>query len=117
MSSMPIIYAGTIGQSVWRSPDGGDTWQRATQGMFIEANIRAIAISPSNAEVLYAGTEDGLYRTEDGGDSWALIDSPMKDMQIWALAIDPNSPDTIFAGTCPSALFPHAGRRRELAAT
>lgn len=105
MTSTPIIYAGTIGQSVWRSRDGGDSWQRASNGMFLECDIRAIAVSPANSALLYAGAGAGLYRTQDGGDSWELVDSPMNDLQIWALAIDPTSPDTIYAGTCPSALY------------
>ena len=105
MTSIPTIYTGTVGQSVWRSRDGGESWQRATEGMFSECDIRAIAISPDDAAVLYAGTEAGLYCTQDGGDSWEFITSPMNDLQIWALAIDPTSPQTIYAGTCPSALF------------
>lgn len=105
MTARPTIYAGTIGQSVWRSNDGGEHWERSSQGMFLEADIRAIAISPEDSAVLYAGTEGGLYRTQDGGDSWTLIESPMDDLEIWALAIDPTDPDTIFAGTCPSALY------------
>lgn len=105
MTALPTIYTGTIGQSVWRSSDGGESWERSSQGMFLEADIRAIAISPEDSTVLYAGTEGGLYRTRDGGDSWTLIESPMDDLEIWALAIDPTDPDTIFAGTCPSALY------------
>lgn len=105
MTTKPTIYTGTVGQSVWRSRDGGESWDRATQGMFSEADIRALAVSPDNAAVLLAGTEAGLYRTEDGGDTWAAVSSPMNELQIWALAIDPASPDTIYAGTCPSALF------------
>ncbi len=105
MTKKPIIYTGTVGQSVWRSRDGGESWERATQGMFSESDIRALAVSPDNAAVLLAGTEAGLYRTEDGGDTWAHVDSPMNEVQIWALAIDPASPDTIYAGTCPSALY------------
>ena len=105
MITVPTIYTGTIGQSVWRSRDGGDSWQRATEGMFSESDIRAIAISPDDAAVLYAGSEAGLYRTRDGGDSWELVESPMRDRQIWALAIDPTDAQTIYAGTCPSALY------------
>ena len=105
MTAMPTIYTGTVGQSVWRSRDGGESWERATQGMFSEADIRALEVSPDNAAVLLAGTEAGLYRTEDGGDTWAAVNSPMNELQIWALAIDPTNPDTVYAGTCPSALF------------
>ncbi len=105
MTTKPTIYTGTVGQSVWRSRDGGESWERATQGMFSEADIRALEVSPDNAAVLLAGTEAGLYRTEDGGDTWAAVSSPMNELQIWALAIDPTNPDTVYAGTCPSALF------------
>ena len=105
MTANPTIFAGTIGQSVWRSRDGGDSWERASQGLFMESDIRAIAIDPGDSAVMYAGTEAGVYRTRDGGDSWALVDSPMNDLEIWALAVDPANSDTIFAGTCPSALF------------
>lgn len=105
MTSTPTIYAGTIGQSVWRSQDGGESWLRASQGMFMEADIRAIAVRPDNQAVLFAGTEGGLYRSHNGADSWEHVDSPMNDLQIWALSIDPNDPATMFAGTCPSALF------------
>ena len=87
MTTKPIIYTGTIGQSVWRSHDGGDFWERASKGLFMEADIRAIAIDPDNSAVLYAGTEAGIYRTRDGGDSWGLVDSPMNELEIWALAI------------------------------
>ena len=98
MTARPIIYTGTIGQSVWRSLDGGESWERASKGMFMEADIRAIAIDPDNAKVLYAGTEAGLYRTRDGADSWELVDSPMNDLEIWALAIDPSVPTPSLPG-------------------
>ena len=105
MTKKPIIYTGTIGQSVWRSRDGGESWERASKGLFMEADIRAMAIDPDNSAVLFAGTEAGIYRTGDGGDSWELVDSPMNGLEIWALAIDPSGSGTIFAGTCPSALY------------
>ena len=64
------LYAGTIGQSVWRSTDNGDTWERASNGIFPEADVRAIAVNPSNPDVVYAGTESGVFRSENGGDAW-----------------------------------------------
>ncbi|MEM7129192.1 MAG: hypothetical protein AAF702_22865 [Chloroflexota bacterium] len=105
MGQKPTIYVGTIGQSIWRSADGGESWERATQGLFPESDIRAIAINPQNPAILFAGSGAGIYRSQDGADSWSLIDSPMNDRQIWSLAINPKNPDILYAGTCPSALF------------
>ena len=99
------LYAGTIGQSVWRSTDNGDTWNRASNGLFPEADVRAIAVSPSNSDTVYAGTEKGIFRTNDAADSWHRLPSPMDELEVWAIAIDPRSSDTVYAGTCPSALF------------
>ena len=105
MANTPTIYAGTVGQSVWCSKDGGDSWDRATEGMFPEAHIRALAASPDDRSILFAGTEAGICRSTDGGDNWHSIESPMDKMQVWAIAINPNNADTIYAGTCPSAIF------------
>jgi len=101
----PTLYAGTIGQSVWRSTDNGDTWGRASNGLFPEADIRALAVSPSNPDTLYAGTENGIFQTTDAAESWHHLPSLMDGREVWAIAIDPNASDTVYAGTCPSALF------------
>ena len=101
----PVMYIGTIGQSVWRSTDLGDSWKRASNGIFAEADIRAIAVDPDNSSVVFAGTENGLYRTADGAETWQLIDSEMNGLQIWDIEISEKNPNTIFVGTCPSDLF------------
>ena len=67
--------------------------------------MRAFAVHPRDQGTVYAGTDTGIYRTGDGGDSWEKLESPMNEVPIWALAVDPVDPDTIFAGTRPSALF------------
>lgn len=101
----PTVYAGTIGQGVWRSEDGGDSWRRTTKGMFSESDIRAISVNPDNPSILFAGTGKGIYRSKNGADTWDQLDSSMNDLQIWAIAINPQNPSTVYAGTCPSALF------------
>ncbi len=107
-----ILYAGTVGQGVWRSLDGGETFQRRCAGMFMEAEVRALAVDPSGSAVLYAGTDAGLYRTTDGGERWVRLETPFDPgggwpagTAIWSVLIHPNDPNLIFVGTCPSALY------------
>lgn len=76
----------------------------------IDGQANVVAINPRDARILYLGTaEGGVWKTTDGGQSWA----PVTDMQlirgqppqaqgtgsIGALAIDPSTPNTIYAGT------------------
>jgi photosystem II stability/assembly factor-like uncharacterized protein len=105
MSKDVTICVGTLGQGIWRSSDGGETWQRVRHGLYSESAVRALAVHPRDARILYCGADSGIYRSEDGGEHWERLDSPMNEIPIWALAIDPIEPDTIFAGTRPGALF------------
>ncbi len=107
-----VVYAGTIGQGVWRSTDGGETFRRACAGMFLEADVRALAAHPQNPQVLYAGTNAGIYRTEDGGGRWERLPAPFDPgrgweagTSVWSLLVHPRRPDTLFVGTCPAALY------------
>lgn len=74
------IYAGTEQEGVFLSPDGGNSWSPASQGLPEAlaggrvAPIRSLAVDPTNPQVAYAGTElHGLYKTTDGGAAWAAI--------------------------------------------
>jgi len=75
-----IFYVGTEREGIFRSPDGGASWIPASRGL-PEAlaggrpePIRTLAIDPTNPSTAYAASElHGLYRTTDGGASWAAI--------------------------------------------
>jgi photosystem II stability/assembly factor-like uncharacterized protein len=54
---------------------------------------------------VFAGAEDGIYKSVDSGQSFERLDSPMNKMDVWRIAFDPTNPDTMFAGTRPAALF------------
>ena len=99
------ICVGTIGGGIWRSPDGGDSWNRVRTEHALEYDARALAVHPREPNIVYAGTDSGVYRSEDRGASWDRLDSPLDSVHTWALAIDPVEPNTIFAGTKPSAVF------------
>ena len=104
------ILVGTVGQGVMRSADGGETWRRIgiDQGLHSDALVRCLANHPRHPSLVFAGTDKGMYRSDDGGLRWQPIDSQLKDYSVWAPAIDAQEPENIYAGTgtpTPAALF------------
>jgi photosystem II stability/assembly factor-like uncharacterized protein len=86
------------GGGVFRSADGGRTWSAAG---LVGLAVRALAMAPSDPNVLVAGTLDGIYRSLDASRSWERI-SPERHEELRnldSLAIDPRDPQTIYAGT------------------
>jgi photosystem II stability/assembly factor-like uncharacterized protein len=105
MSQPHRIYVGTIGQGLWRSTDGGDSFVRASDGLFVECHVRALAVHPRDPRTLYLGSEQGLFRSRDGADSWERVESPLNGMQLWSILLLPHNPEVILVGTCPARLF------------
>jgi photosystem II stability/assembly factor-like uncharacterized protein len=110
------IFAGTFDRGVYRSLDGGDTWESVGSGM-ADARVLSIAISPceqvAGRSVVYAGTEPSmLYRSTDDGATWqpspALANLP--SAPTWSfpprphthharwIALHPTDPRTIYVG-------------------
>ncbi|HTU83652.1 MAG TPA: hypothetical protein VMF61_16100, partial [Candidatus Acidoferrales bacterium] len=93
-----LYYIGTAGGGVWKSDDGGATWQPVFDKISAPA-IGAVAIDPTNQNVVWAGTGeanprndvsygDGIYRTTDGGKTW--VDMGLRETRhIARIAIDP----------------------------
>jgi photosystem II stability/assembly factor-like uncharacterized protein len=84
---------------LFRSHDGGKNWQ-ALPGMHGKS-VRAMAIAASDHRVLAVGALDGVYRSRDGGDSWERISSANQSeiKNIESIAIDPQNPNVVYAGT------------------
>jgi len=79
--------------------DGGKSW-RTIEGMRGKS-IRALTISPSNPKVLVVGALDGVYRSDDSGETWRRIspEGHAEIKNIESIAIDPKNPDVVYAGT------------------
>jgi photosystem II stability/assembly factor-like uncharacterized protein len=105
MAGTHRLYVGTIGEGLWRSTDGGDTFIRTCDGMFVECHVRGLAIHPADPRTLYLGSEQGLFISRDGADNWDRVESPLNDKQIWSILLVPDHPEVILVGTCPARLF------------
>src|SRR4051794_2952355 len=99
------LYVGTIGEGLWRSLDGGVSFTRTCEGMFVECHVRALAVHPDDARVLYLGTEQGLFRSDDGAEHWQRVGAPLDGLQIWSILLLPAAPEVILVGTCPARVF------------
>ncbi len=84
---------------IYVSWDSGATW--TNQAEMRGQSIRALGESPSDPNILVAGTLQGVYRSLDGGQRWRRI-SPAENAEIHnveSVAIDPKDPKIIYAGT------------------
>jgi photosystem II stability/assembly factor-like uncharacterized protein len=87
------------GGGLWISHDAGHTWQESAD--FKDQPVHALVQAPSDPHILFAGTLQGVYRSNDGGATWAQI-SPAGSHEIHeieSLAVDPADPDIVYAGT------------------
>lgn len=82
----------------FKSTDGGRTWREAEQ-LKNEA-IHALAQSPTNPDTLLIGTNSGVYRSRDAGESWEKLPTVgMTNANIESLAIDPRDDKVVYAGS------------------
>jgi photosystem II stability/assembly factor-like uncharacterized protein len=114
-----LFYFGAAAGGVWKSIDSGATWKPIFDSV-PNASIGAIAVAPSNHEVIYVGTGegalrgnitwgDGVYKSTDGGKTWASIG--LKDTrQIGAMIVDPTNPDVVLVAAEGHAFGPNAER-------
>ena len=110
-----IVWAGTgetfirsnvsIGNGVWKSTDGGDTWHH--MGLENTGRIGRVIVHPTNPDIVYAAAlghgyqpqqERGIYRTKDGGKTWERVLFVNDSTGASDLAMDPNNPRILFAG-------------------
>ncbi len=87
---------GTYGIGILRSKDGGATWSKSLD-FTLDQNkgVWDVEVAPSDPSIVYAATTDGVYKSNDGGDSWALMHSVVLAND---LAVHPNDPNKVVVG-------------------
>ena len=111
MSAGYTLCVGTVGGGLSHTSDAGKTWDRIRDPIPSECNVRALSVYPDNPHRILAGTDLGIFRSEDNAATWERLESPMESLQIWSVAVDPSDPDVIFAGTRPDAFRSSDGGR------
>lgn len=67
--------------------------------------ISAVAVHPTNSQIVYVSSSQGVVKTRDGGASWTPINEGLEHSQVLAFAIDPSATSTIYAGTFANAIY------------
>jgi photosystem II stability/assembly factor-like uncharacterized protein len=114
-----LFYIGAVNGGVWKSDDAGRTWMPIFDGQST-GSIGAIAVAPSNDDVVYVGSGegmhrpdlsvgDGMYRSRDGGATWTHLG--LRDaQQIAAIAVDPHDPNRLFVAALGHPYGPNPQR-------
>jgi photosystem II stability/assembly factor-like uncharacterized protein len=114
-------YFGGVGGGVWKTTDGGLSWRPMTdKTKDMAASIGAIAVAPSDPNVIYAGTGEacirgniisgnGVYKSIDAGKTWSF--TGLRDTQaIGRLIVHPKNPDIVFVAALGHPFGPSTER-------
>ena len=118
VASQPdLFYMGSVDGGVWRSVNYGISWENITDGWpSASDSIGAIAVAPSNPNVIYVGTGesdirndmitgDGIYKSVDAGKTWTY--AGLRDTHTtMGLVVDPQNPDVVYAASMGHVFVP-----------
>lgn len=113
------FYMGATGGGVWRTDDGGTTWRCVSDGFF-GGSIGAVAVAPSDSNIVYVGggevtvrgnvsSGQGMWKSIDGGKSWKAIG--LEDSRhIPRIRIDPKDPSLVYVAALGHLYGPNRER-------
>jgi photosystem II stability/assembly factor-like uncharacterized protein len=118
-----FLNSGGPGSALWKSTDGGDSWTEVVGNGFPTAmkGRIGIAISQSNPDIMYTMVEaeeeedgsggNGLYRSEDGGESWEKVnDTNSRPFYYSQVRVDPLDPDRVYFSSTPLQFSSDGGK-------
>jgi photosystem II stability/assembly factor-like uncharacterized protein len=114
-------YFGATGGGLWKTTDGGTTWNPVTDGQIDSSSVGAVAVSESNPDVVYIGMGeshirgnimqgDGIYKSTDAGKTWTNVGFKTPGFTISRLRIHPTNPDIVYAAVFGNVVAPSPDR-------
>ena len=119
-SDRNTFYFGGCAGGVWKTVDAGTYWRNVSDGFFTTSSVGAIAVAPSDSNVIYAGTGettiridvshgDGVYKSSDEGRTWTNVG--LRDTRhIGKIRVHPHDPDTVWVAALGHAFGPNKER-------
>jgi len=107
------LYAGIAGDTdegrfvsagLYRSRNGG-AWERIDRSFDPAPEVHAILTDARRPTSAIIGTQTGIYRSDDQGDTWHHLSAPAPGLAVWSLARHPIEANVIFAGYEPSQIY------------
>ena len=99
-------YFGATGGGVWKTKDGGQSWNNISDGYF-GGSIGAVSVSMSNPNIIYVGTGEetvrgnvspgygGFWKSYDAGKTWEKLNLNVDQVQVGRIIIHPKNPDVV----------------------
>jgi photosystem II stability/assembly factor-like uncharacterized protein len=115
-----VYYFGGTGGGVFKTVDAGNSWKNVTDGFLGVGSIGAIAVAPSDPNVVYVGTGsacprgnisvgDGIYKSTDAGKTWKHAGLRQAG-QIGKIRVHPDNPDLVYVAALGQIFGPNAER-------
>src|SRR2546428_13021594 len=108
------MYAGSVGGGVWKTTDGGNSWNPLTD-LLPSIGISTLAMDPQNPDTLYAGTGEwytnsqrgdsirgaGIFKTDDAGATWTALPATTTSSFYYTnkIVVSPNNSQHIYHAT------------------
>lgn len=120
--SQPMVYYfGSTGGGVWKTTDGGATWEPLGDQTFKTGSVGAIGVSESDPNVVYVGMGeetlrgnlshgDGMYKSTDAGRTWKKLAGLDDTRHIARVRVHPRNPDLVYVAAIGHAFGPNEQR-------
>ncbi len=114
------FYFGAVAGGVWKTTNAGTHWRCVTDGFLTTSSVGALAVAPSDSNVIYAGMGestiridvshgDGVYKSTDAGRSWTHV-GLRETRHIGKVRVHPEDPDTVWVAALGHAFGPNHER-------
>jgi hypothetical protein len=104
----PTLLAGSSGQGVFRSQDGGSTWKAVNTNLPPGISVNCIVLDPTQIGLVYVGTSQGVFLSTNYGDRWQSASQGLPggaDGNVTALLVNLADPMTLYAGTAHKGVY------------